>query len=437
MPRRRRRRIQLRLNARGTRIAGIGFLLALIAISVGCVFYPQGPRANQDAFPAPLRTSTAIDRLAVMEGWVPSWSDERALVNEAADAGFHGVLLFHGSIKADGKVVLEDPKGLAVGVETARARGLASWLTVTNHGADLSATLGRNIDAHVASLLAAWRQSGCDHLDLDYESLGLADIRNLEAAITPIAQGLPGGTKLSLTLQPADSALRPDQLPVYRRLLANPAVDCLRLMAYDYHWKGSLPGALYPMAAFERLIAAYPEYRSKLVLCLPLYGYEWPRPEDCTIPQGKSIVLRDQAGIRHRTLHWMIEDAELAAFGDGTATAVPSLRAVAERVSVMLAQGVPSVSFWHLGCGRLAKVADACRNPQKRPDEEVPYTIHPGWGAWQTTFKRRVCATYTAKAGDTLESIGKQHGVERAAMYRFNEELTNDGLAGRTVFVPR
>lgn len=436
MPRRRRRRFQLRLSARASRIAAVAFLAALIAISVGCVLY-RGDHSAPAHLPPASRAVQPIDRLALIEGWVPSWSDEAAIVRDAAASGFHGVLMFHGSVKPDGKVTLEDPKGLKAGVEAAHAAGLATWLTATNHGADMSATLGAGIDAHVASLLAAWRESGCGHLDLDYESLNLADIRNLEAAIAAIRAGLPEGAALSLTLQPADSALRPDQLPVYLRLLANPQVACLRLMAYDYHWKGSLPGALYPMPAFRRLIDAYPEYRSKLVLCLPLYGYDWPRPEDTTIPQGSTVVLRDLG--KHSGLRavWMREEAELALFGQGRAIAAPSLRAVRERVNVMLQQGVPGISFWHLGCAPLGPVGKACVEPDRDQPEALAWTEQESWRDWQTVFKQRVCKAHTAKAGETLESIGRAHGIERAAMYRFNEDLTNDGLAGKTVYLPK
>ncbi|MBE7491176.1 MAG: hypothetical protein HS108_05395 [Planctomycetes bacterium] len=437
MPRRRRRRFQLRLNARTSRLAAVAFLLALVGISLGCVVY-EGRKTTPPAhLPPPTRDVQPLDALGLIEGWVPSWTDERAIVTQAADAGFHGVLLFHGTIKPDGRVVLEDPKGLASAVETAHARNLATWLTVTNHGADLSATLGRNLEAHLDSLVEAWRASGCGHLDLDYESLSLADVRNLESALDRLDARLEARCRLSLTLQPADSALRPDQLPVYHRMLAHPRVACVRLMAYDYHWKGSLPGALYPMPAFERLIEAYPEYRSKLVLCLPLYGYDWPRPEDCTIPQGTTVVLRDLD--RHANLRavWMRRDAELALFGDGRAVAAPSLRAVRERVRVMLRRGVPGVCFWHLGCAQLAPVAAACTDPARDQPEALSWTEAEGWHQWQTEFKQRVCRRHVARPGETLESIGRQYGVERAAMYRFNADLTNDGLAGKTVFVPQ
>jgi len=437
MPRRRRRRFQLRLNARASRFAAVGFVVALVAVSVGCVIYDGGRDFPPDHLPAGTRTVQSIDELALIEGWVPSWADETSLVREAADAGFTGVLMFHGSIKPNGKVTLEDPKGLQAGVTAAHARNLATWLTVTNHGADMSATLGANIDTHVESLLAAWKQSGCGHLDLDYESLALADIRNLEAAIESIAYGLEAHSRLSLTLQPADSALRPDQLPVYLRLLANPHVACVRLMAYDYHWKGSLPGALYPMPAFKRLIEAYPEYRSKLVMCLPLYGYDWPRPEDSTVPQASTLILRDVGKLEGTRAVWMREQCELAIFPNGRAIAAPSLRAVRERVKVMLHQGVPGVSFWHLGCAQLQPVGRACIAPDTDQPEAITFTEAESWRDWQTEFKRRVCKTQVAKPGETLESIGRQNGIERAAMYRFNEDLTNDGLAGKTVFVPR
>ena len=59
-----------------------------------------------------------------------------------------------------------------------------------------------------------------------------------------VKHDLPAGAKLSLTLQPVDSRLRPRQREIYTRLLESPQIYTVRLMMYDYHWRGSLPGAL-------------------------------------------------------------------------------------------------------------------------------------------------------------------------------------------------
>lgn len=440
MPRKCRRRFQIRLTRKGARafMALSGMALGLVTASV--LIWGRGAPLSA-GLPEPTRGVQSIDKLSSIEGWVPAWTDEAAIVRDAAAAGFNGVLLFHGTVKADGTVTLEDEAGLRAGVSAARDSGVALWLTVTNHGADMTGALGKGrTGAHVTSLLAAWRASGCGHLDLDYETLTLAQLRGLEDAVDAIADGLGADSRLSLTLQPSDSALRPDQLPVYRRLLANPRVACVRLMAYDYHWRNSLPGALCPLPAFRRLIEAYPEYRSKLVMCLPLYGYDWPRPNDTTLPAAQSVALRDLEKLRGAKAAWMADDAELALeYTDGVKhmVAAPSLRAVRARVQAMLELGVPNVCFWHLGCARAQPVAQACREPGKDQPEVFTPREESSWRDWQTEFKQRSCTKVVARPGDTLESIGRAHGIERALMYRFNEDLTNDGLAGRTVFVPR
>lgn len=398
----------------------------------------------QPGFDTPRRVAEPIERLSSIEGWIPSWADEAALVRASAAAGLNGVLLFNGSVKEDGRVVLDDAKGLQAGVAAADKAGIASWLTVTNHGADMSGALGEGrTGAHVDSLLAAWRESGCGHLDLDYETLTLSQIRALEGMVTRITDVLPAGARLSLTLQPADKTLRPDQWPVYRRLLANRGVTCLRLMAYDYHWRNSLPGALCPVSVFARLIDAYPEYRSKLVMCLPLYGYDWPRPLDGTLPAAQSITLRDLPLLQGRKdlrASWMEEDAELAieyTTDMPHAVAAPSLRAVRERVKMMLDAGVPNLCFWHLGCSELGPVAQAAREPNRDQRETFKPDNAPSWRDWQIEFRRSACRTVIAQPGDTLESIGKAAGVDRTVMLRFNEELGNEGIAGKTVFVPK
>ena len=55
------------------------------------------------------------------------------------------------------------------------------------------------------------------------------------------------------------------------------AADQVRLMAYDYHWASSAPGPVAPIS-WVRDVLRYAKTQipaSKIILGVPLYGYDW------------------------------------------------------------------------------------------------------------------------------------------------------------------
>lgn len=439
---RKRRSYELRLSGKTARFAGAGFGVLLLVACIGCVLYTASPDkpTEPDAPPARFKPEP-LARLDRIEGWIPSWTDEAAIAREAAAAGFTDLLFFHGTVAEDGSVKLEDEKGLAGGLANiGRAR---SWLTVTNHGKSLATPLGAaGMSDHVDSLLAAFKRSGCMHLDLDYESLTRAQAEALLDLANMLKPRMPRGAELAYTLQPVDSALRPEQRPAYRRLMESPHVYTMRVMMYDYHWRTSLPGALCPMPAFERLIREWAEYAHKLTMCLPLYGYNWPRPEDTSIPRADVVTLRDVPNLAGKPgfdAVWMRDEAELAVrySQDGVTrmVAAPSYQAIQRRVEHMLDWGVPAVSFWQLSCASPASVAAVCKR-NATATENISFDQGDNWNSWLEPFKRRVCKIVIADGSMTLDEIAAAHGVSRSNMFRFNEHIDDGKLAGRTVYVP-
>jgi hypothetical protein len=432
----RRRRFEIRLHGRRAQIAAACFGVALITVSVvGCVLYHSDPAPE----PLPERfRPTSLQRLDRIEGWVPSWGDEQRVAAEAIEAGFTDLLFFHGSVAEDGAVKLEDPAGLERGRNHAVLNGVRTWLTFTNHGKSLEGALGAGrIDAHADSVVAAFRASRCQHIDLDYESLTGAQAEALPALARALLSRLDDSTRISFTLQPVDDVFRPKQADTVRELLEMPRVHTMRFMMYDYHWAGSLPGALCPIDSFERLLKFWPRHAHKLTMALPLYGYDWPRPMDTSIPKAKSVTLRDAADLARQPAFeaaWMSREAELACrYGDHW-VALPSFRAITRRVDTSLENGVPAVAFWHLGCGRLGDVSKACERGASVP-EPVSARELESWDEWLLPYKRKVC-TVVQGDGRTLDEYAQAYGITRAAMFRFNEHIERD-TKGREIFLPR
>jgi hypothetical protein len=429
------RRFELRLRGRVAGITAGIFGVVLTAALIGCVVMSRTPAPVATAPPAVQVTPRA--ELRRLEGWVPYWVDEAKVVQEAIEAGFTDVLLFHGTVEESGQVKLEQPQGLERGRVTAVRGGVRTWLTATNHGKSLEGALGQGrLESHVDSLLAAFETSKCQHLDLDYESMTLAQARQLPELARMLDARLEHGVRLAFTLQPVDTVHRPSQREMVRELLAMPRVHTVRFMMYDYAWRNSLPGALCPLPEFRRLLDTWAGHGEKLTVCLPLYGYDWPRPEDTSVPRADVVTLRDVPSLSAEFV-WMQHEAELAAryTKDGVPrmAAVPSHRAVQVRVQTALDYGVAGVSFWHLGCGRLAPVAQATQRGSRVP-EPVRYTEIGGWSDWLTPFKERVCRVITGD-GSSLDALAQRHNADPATMRRFNTHLANT-TNGQTVYIP-
>lgn len=429
----RKRRFEIRLKGRNAHIAGAMFGVALLAAFViGCVvrtLEPRGGDLPQRDKPEPL------ERLDRLEGWVPYWTDEPKIVQQAAQAGFTDLLFFHGTVDEAGELKLEDPTNLERGRNQAVLRGVRTWLTVTNHGKSLQAALGPGqLKVHADRLAALLDQSGCQHLDLDYETLTTAQANALPELAGLLSDRLGQGTRLAFTLQPVDSALRPEQINAVTRLLKLPQVYTVRFMMYDYHWSGSLPGALCPIEAYQRLLDHWAPYAHKLTMCLPLYGYDWPEPTDASVPKARSVTLNDWPKLAVLTAAWMKQESEMAIRYKGRWAAVPSFRATTLRVTAALDMGVPAVSYWHLGCGKLDEAAKAANRGADVP-EPVDYTELESWDEWLLPFKRRVC-TVVAGDGRTLDQYASDYGVSRFVMFRYNEHITN-GTHGKEIFIPK
>jgi len=439
MARRKGKRFEIRLEGRAAGIAAGAFGVVLTLALIGCVMMTREP-APEPLPPAQPQgpAITPLSKLQRIEGWVPYWTDEAKVAQEAVEAGFTDLLMFHGTVEETGSVKLERPEGLERGRLAAVRGGVRTWLTVTNHGKSLEGALGAGrLDAHVESLLAAFEQSRCQHLDLDYESMTLAQALQLPELARKLDSRLESRVRLAFTLQPVDTVYRPNQRDMVRELLAMPRVYTVRFMMYDYAWRGSLPGGLCPMPEYRRLLNTWAGHGGKLTMCLPLYGYDWPRPEDVSIPRADVVTLRDVGGLNAEFV-WMRHEAELAAryTKDGVPrmAAVPSHRAVQERVRVALDFGVPAVSFWHLGCGKLGPVA-AASTRDGRVSEPVSYRELDGWDDWLIPFKERVCKVVTGD-GTSLNEYATRHGVERNVMLRFNASLAGD-TTGQRIYIPR
>ena len=323
-----------------------------------------------------------------LHGWVPYWALEHSIPELALRAeNFDQVSPFWFQTTGIDTIVA-DPSAperrTERFVDTARELGVAlvpSILDAMPAGemaeilAD-PATRARHVDA-IVDFAAEGDYAG---VDIDYEQFAFADGRdtwadtrpNWVAFIEELSAKLHDDDRtLTVSIPPVYDADRTDDSGfwVYDYGAITPHVDSIRVMAYDY--STAEPGPISPINwvqdAIEGTIEASGD-PSKLVLGLPLYGYNWPIDVegDCPsdAPERTSVNIRSVPGLiaeRGAEPRWVERTAEytftydLTVEGDGASCVqtreVHYVDAVGAQMRLDLAKeaGFGGISLWAFG----------------------------------------------------------------------------------------
>ncbi len=263
----------------------VGALLAVVLVAVAAVWWLFGRTTELPPLPD-----------IPINAWVPGWqldtaapsldSNSRMLTSvspfwyevDDADPNTIQISARTPTAKADALVALAKRRGLKVIpsiVDNTAAGTLAKLF------ADATTRT-----AHVDSIVAFVNDHGFDGIDVDYESFAFKDDKatwlttrvDFAAFVKELAERLHGDGKLLTLALPPINDTGPDTSSGYRvydyRELGKYA-DQLRIMAYDY---SVTVGPISPYAWNEKIIAAAIQAvgdRSKIVLGVPLYGYNW------------------------------------------------------------------------------------------------------------------------------------------------------------------
>ncbi len=196
----------------------------------------------------------------------------------------------------------------------------------------------RHVDA-LAKFAADGDYAG---LDIDYEQFAFSDGRDSWAATRPnwvafideLSQRLHAdGRTLTVSIPPVyDGGQTNDSgYWVYDYAAITPLVDTIRVMAYDYSVVSGGPGPIAPRSWVQGVIRSTVQVSgdaSKLVLGIPLYGYNWVVGTTGTCPataEGNiSLSQRDMVALAERTGRdpavrpgQLRDDVLLRAAGDG------------------------------------------------------------------------------------------------------------------------
>ncbi len=140
-----------------------------------------------------------------------------------------------------------------------------------------SATLRR---LHIDSIVALVQRNGYAGIDIDYEELHAGDRQAFTSFITDLAAALHAhGKVLSVAVFPQIAGTSGSPANAAQDYAAiGKVADQVRIMGYNFHWANSAPGAVAPIS-WVRSVLSYAKGQmpgSKVVLGVPLFGYNWP-----------------------------------------------------------------------------------------------------------------------------------------------------------------
>lgn len=253
-----------------------GLLAVLLPVGIGLAMLPT---ATADT--APRR---------IVSGWLPYWTMSASLasVDSNADVWSDASPFWYFATSA-ARIAGHTGAGDPVVISDLHSRGILVLPTVTEtlNAAQMAPFLSDPAQraVHVQALTALAVSNGYDGIDLDYESMNFGGTATEKATVRDGFVALIGelgaaldaqGKLLSVTVGARTATVNWWPVHDYARLGA--VVDRFRIMAYDYHYAGSTPGAVAPLDWVHQ-VASYAVTvvpKGKIQLGAPLYGYDWP-----------------------------------------------------------------------------------------------------------------------------------------------------------------
>lgn len=239
--------------------------------------------ATQGDASAPDRLGPTLDEPgpdATVYGYWPYWGDN---LNTVPMQYLTHLAIFSASLASDGSITSTSTwtNTAATAVSLAAPYGVKVHLCLTSFDSSvMSAVLGNaSYRAKAVSQLKNLVQSyGAHGVNLDFEGLPSSQKANLVTFVKELKAAVP---EVFLATPAVDwnGSYDYDQLAILS--------DGLFIMGYDYHYSGGNPGPVAPLFggspwgtyAIDWSVDDYITWgapREKLILGLPLYGFDWP-----------------------------------------------------------------------------------------------------------------------------------------------------------------
>lgn len=157
---------------------------------------------------------------------------------------------------------------------------------------------------HVAAIVDLVVRNHYTGIDIDYEDLHAGDRHAFTAFLRQLATALHAHHKIlsaALFAKTTDAGVDPRNVAQDYAAIGAVA-DQVRLMGYDYHWASSPPGPIAPLTWIKPVLAyARSQIAArKIVLGVPMYGYDWAGGHGTAVTWLQAFRLANQYHARPR-----------------------------------------------------------------------------------------------------------------------------------------
>ncbi len=240
-----------------------------------------GQQIRVPVSPVPSRTievNAYIDPMAVQDAVAPIREVSKYLT-------YLSVFSYH--VTTQGQIVGPQDKAI---VETARGQGIAPVLVVTNFdGTNFSPDLAHSVmsvkeirERLIGNLITTMRSKGYRVLNMDFERIRPEDRQMYNNFLLEVGNKVrAAGFPFSTALAPKTSDWVGGEWHGAHDYRAHgAAVDFTILMTYEWGWSGGPPYAVAPINKVKEVLdyAVTVIPRKKIVMGMPLYGYDWTLP---------------------------------------------------------------------------------------------------------------------------------------------------------------
>jgi len=288
------------------------------------------------------------------DGWKKYFDDSFPVFKEHVDV-FDEIVPFWHTLGQNGEIIVNRYRKEVV--EFAHAHGVKVVPLINNEknvveGNSQVYTNPTIRKKAVASVVALVDKYGYDGVNLDFEQIPKETAPQFTEFIKMLAAELhPRGKIVSVSVFPkVDVPERTAGAHDYETL--KEYADELIIMAYPHHWSSSAPGSLAPYEWVDRILehAVSVVPREKIVIALPLYGYDWPQGGHGSSRPTKGMM--DYAIRYGADIHWDNKSKSPYFFywANGVKHEVwfDNSYAVEAKLKLAIKHGV-SLGFWRVG----------------------------------------------------------------------------------------
>ncbi len=250
---------------------------------------------------------------------------------------------------------------------------IQNWGTANFDAAVISKIINNPSDRskHVREILELVVENEYDGIDIDYENLPVTNTEGFSAFIRELGTALHDhGKSLSVALHPKTTTEANWSGPGAQdwAVMAQYA-DELKIMVYDFHWISYHAGPISPLDWLRDILeyaAGIPEAKGKIIIGLPLYGYDWgPAGIAKALTYNDTVKLMTERNIQSASREHVDDSEDFCRFYtdnnephfqyqlDGATHTVyfQDVQAIERRVAIIkqYPELVKGVAFWRLG----------------------------------------------------------------------------------------